>query len=1448
MSHEKDENEDVKDILEGLEDKDVGEGLAGLEEMQFSEGETLSTLEEQERASEDVISKEDVLEEMEIEELPMDDGGNPEIDQELLRELTEGHLRETLDVDFDRAQKGLTSAGERTVFGERIKGDLEKVNVSLDDKQEHSRETVDDTEKDLDELEKSFDYEELEESEEDLEEQEKEKPENKRKRTVPLRGHSIEEDIPEGFAEEEKDNEIIESYYKNLGKAAEETKSEKDMDSLLRGSVREEDWEQELQDLSMGFDFEEVEENKAVVKITTSKKPTVDENVQRFVPETSNQALTDEELEWEEFLNQSVYDSIDEDNRLFQDMPWVLEREGVKADGEEEPEKGNDPWDTDPLNPVPGGQTDEDKQQSGPKERFVKEFNQEQEDAQKDYEYAVSDGKENGSLGSPISAPTGSEIIAASNPGTEPPPGKKDTVKKQAGSLNTPGSYLVPVSFQGKKKGPSKENGKVVKEFNQSQEDAQKDYENAIMEGENNSPIDVLLADAVAQSFKSRGRNAGGFFRTDSEYTKGFHEGRKDRGEKAFSEKKTDQKGFRFSGGGPKAGMGKEGTDSSHNHSGDAGFKTDTESSGNSEQRYSSDWDSEGHFRRGSFDYDKAGMFVSVYMGTNAARNIKKKTLRELEKFGRYGVMYTVSSVKGNATADGMVLVGRTLGTYVISPGMTFMAKKAVRSKARLMIRRLNSSDKYDFLHDPKRMGKILKPFVKKKTGEKYESGMENAYLNPTKPRQILEMRHWLKIHLENRDMPTDPYLLKKMLIKNKLGKEDAELVRTYLQLDQISNVIDKSSVHPLNMIRKGYYKLKFSVKTQARRNASQNDIHLLTGMFLANKFAKTAIKAVYRSFRTAVKAAKFLIPRMKRTRRRVSAVTEKFTAGRAPKREVSAPDEKNPSGAFRTAKKSKTKKVLGKVGKGVAGAFKSSSERLTKDASTRAAEKATKTAEKATERAAKATAKMAVKAIFTVVKVIINILISVMALLGPIVIVAIFCFVIFLSFESIFGLDKGTYYEAVEQSEKTEGEKLASNEKNVQQYADVLAECRKEFKKNMEEIYEFDDFETINVNYQERRRNGVTKIYEESAEISNDIVTGDNTKEIIAMTCTLFDLNLEDYVTDDEDYGWFGDALNLTRTTKKDTAKLEEFFKKIGGDPEQANKTNYKKIIRSYLMALYNGSHTVSKMIEETHCSGCVATDEIVQDSNGDFVLDSDGNPTYVMECPGHKHLYLTVTTYYFDDIFGCKLKQKNDLVEIIKELKRDTTPDISLDTEDLGISGSIDVSGSNTIEKLWNGLKSQNYSDEAAAGIIGNLMWESGGGPNDVKLNAVQTGGSGIGMCQWSNNLDGSGGRREQFLSFISQPGRDINNASDQLEFMLYELQNGQWLWPSGSGYSYDPRLNIPLSEFKRCTDVKVATGSFCAKFERCFTHNAHMEERLSYAQNVYNTYHGKKSIQIG
>ena len=171
MNHEKDENEDVKDILEGLEDKDVGEGLAGLEEMQFSEGETLSTLEGQERGSEDVISKEDVLEEMEIEELPMDDGGNPEIDQELLRELTEGHLRETLDVDFDRAQKGLTSAGERTVFGERIKGDLEKVNVSLDDKQEHSRETVDDTEKDLDELEKSFDYEELEESEEDLEEQ-----------------------------------------------------------------------------------------------------------------------------------------------------------------------------------------------------------------------------------------------------------------------------------------------------------------------------------------------------------------------------------------------------------------------------------------------------------------------------------------------------------------------------------------------------------------------------------------------------------------------------------------------------------------------------------------------------------------------------------------------------------------------------------------------------------------------------------------------------------------------------------------------------------------------------------------------------------------------------------------------------------------------------------------------------------------------------------------------------------------------------------------------------------------------------------------------------------------------------------------------------------------------------------------------------------------------------
>ena len=144
-----------------------------------------------------------------------------------------------------------------------------------------------------------------------------------------------------------------------------------------------------------------------------------------------------------------------------------------------------------------------------------------------------------------------------------------------------------------------------------------------------------------------------------------------------------------------------------------------------------------------------------------------------------------------------------------------------------------------------------------------------------------------------------------------------------------------------------------------------------------------------------------------------------------------------------------------------------------------------------------------------------------------------------------------------------------------------------------------------------------------------------------------------------------------------------------------------------------------------------------------------------------------------------------------------------------------------------MWFGLINAGYSEEAAAGAIGNLMWESGGGPNDIALNAVEDNGEGVGMCQWSF------GRKTAFLQFCNQQGVGWpnNDITVQFNFMLQELQGGDWMYV-GHDYGYSKNTRKSLEEFKKMTDVEYATYVFCANFERCAKEPlAHMAERVQF-----------------
>ena len=161
--------------------------------------------------------------------------------------------------------------------------------------------------------------------------------------------------------------------------------------------------------------------------------------------------------------------------------------------------------------------------------------------------------------------------------------------------------------------------------------------------------------------------------------------------------------------------------------------------------------------------------------------------------------------------------------------------------------------------------------------------------------------------------------------------------------------------------------------------------------------------------------------------------------------------------------------------------------------------------------------------------------------------------------------------------------------------------------------------------------------------------------------------------------------------------------------------------------------------------------------------------------------------------------------------------------------------ISGNSNRQKVWNYLKSKGYSEAAAAGVIGNLMWESGG-TSDIKLNAVESNGEGIGMCQWSY------GRKRNFLNFLKSKGASwpTQDIQLQLDFMLSELEGNQWIWTNiGSEYGADAKVTI--AQFKQCNDIAKATTYFCANFERCHKKDAHLDTRIKYAQAAYNEFTG-------
>lgn len=143
-----------------------------------------------------------------------------------------------------------------------------------------------------------------------------------------------------------------------------------------------------------------------------------------------------------------------------------------------------------------------------------------------------------------------------------------------------------------------------------------------------------------------------------------------------------------------------------------------------------------------------------------------------------------------------------------------------------------------------------------------------------------------------------------------------------------------------------------------------------------------------------------------------------------------------------------------------------------------------------------------------------------------------------------------------------------------------------------------------------------------------------------------------------------------------------------------------------------------------------------------------------------------------------------------------------------------------------IWNGLRANSYSKQAAAGILGNVEAESSMNPDLDELY-----GPGYGIVQWTSPYRAESGRAyvQRLMKRAGIRG-DYRSAEAQTKLLLWHMRNGQWIG------QVDPRS---VAAFKKTTSVPTATYAFLKNFERAGVE--HLDRRYNSAYKYYNQLKG-------
>ena len=136
----------------------------------------------------------------------------------------------------------------------------------------------------------------------------------------------------------------------------------------------------------------------------------------------------------------------------------------------------------------------------------------------------------------------------------------------------------------------------------------------------------------------------------------------------------------------------------------------------------------------------------------------------------------------------------------------------------------------------------------------------------------------------------------------------------------------------------------------------------------------------------------------------------------------------------------------------------------------------------------------------------------------------------------------------------------------------------------------------------------------------------------------------------------------------------------------------------------------------------------------------------------------------------------------------------------------------------KVFKYFKKRGFTNEAVAGIIGNMMIETSGGSLDLKPKIYSKSGTYYGLCQWSKKY------------YPEAHGLSFKQQLDYLfETMPWEFKTFGWLYKDG----------FTLKDFKNMTNVEEAAIAFTKIYERCGP--ASYELRKQAARKAYSYFKG-------